>query len=272
MERIDSIETSERHQPAWGRVLMALLVGVAVVQWTVGPLLSWLRPDATEGERFFVVKVITFAWIAAVVMRSTGWAAVGLRRPVRPASALYGAPVLLLGAMALAEGVAPTMTPATFVGIAVWLTFGVLVEEIIFRGVMWEAVAGRGHFFAAISTSVGFGMIHLLGIGGEIPTSIVAAQMCFAVGTGIVLAAVRIAADTLWTAIAVHWVFNMLSFMASGGVAATLSPGMELRIVSAGGVLGLIGLALVALASRRSARRGEASGTSGTRMAASEAG
>jgi hypothetical protein len=48
------------------------------------------------------VKGVTFAWIAAVVMRSTGWAAIGLRRPVRPASALYGAPVLLLGAAALA--------------------------------------------------------------------------------------------------------------------------------------------------------------------------
>ena len=115
-------------------------------------------------------------------------------------------------------------------------------------------------------------MIHLLGIGGEIPTSIVASQMCFAVGTGIVLAAVRIAAGTLWTAIAVHWVFNMSSFVASGGVAATLSPGMEVRLVSAGVVLGLVGLGLVALASRRSASRGEARGALDTGRPVSEVG
>jgi membrane protease YdiL (CAAX protease family) len=272
MERIDSIETSERHQPAWGRVLMALLVGFAAVQWTVGPLLGWIRPDATEIERYLVVKGVTLAWIAVVIMRSTDWAAVGFRRPVRPASTLYGAPVLLLGAAALAGGVASTMGPATVFAYAVFVTVGVLGEEILFRGVMWEAVAARGHFFTAIATSVGFGMIHALGFGGPVPNSVVAAMICFAAGTGMVLAAVRIAAGTIWTAIAVHWVFNMLSFMASGGVTATFPPGAEVRILGAGVVLGLIGLALVALASRRSASRGEAEGASGTRMAVSQAG
>jgi membrane protease YdiL (CAAX protease family) len=217
-----------------------------------------------------VVKGLTFVWMAVVIMRSTGWAAVGLRRPGRPASALYGIPVLLLGAMALAGGVAPTMTVATFLGISVWLTLGVLIEEVVFRGVMWEAVAGRGHFFAAITTSVGFGMIHLLGIGGQVPTSVVAAQMCFAIGTGVVLAAVRIAAGTLWTAIAVHWVFNGMSFAASGGVTQTLRPGMEMRMIGAGVVLGLLGLGAVALASRKSKARGTAGGAFGAGIAGGE--
>jgi len=270
MEHIDSIETSERRHPNWYRVLVALLVGFAAVQWTIGPLLGRIRPDASEIERYLVLKGVTFAWIAAVVMRSTGWAAVGLRRPVRPASALYGAPVLLLGAAALAGGAASTMGPATFVATAIFVMLGVLGEEVVFRGVMWEAVAARGYLFAALSTSVGFGMIHALGFGGEVPNSIVAAQMCFAVGTGIVLAAVRIAAGTLWTAIAVHWVFNMLSFVASGGVAATLSPGMEVRFVGAGAVLGLVGLGAVALASRRATSPGEASGTLGAEMPVNE--
>ncbi len=272
MERIDSIETSERHHPNWLRVLIALLAGVAAVQWFIGPLLGWIRPDATEIEQYLVVKGVTFAWIAAVVMRSTGWAAVGLRLPVRPASALYGAPVLLLGAAALAVGAASTMGPATFVATAAFVTVGVLGEEVIFRGAMWEAVAARGHLFAAITTSVGFGMIHALGFGGEIPNSIVAAQICFAAGTGIVLAAVRIAAGTLWTAIAVHWVFNMSSFVASGGVAATFPPGTEVRLVSAGVVLGLVGLAGVVVASRRSESGGETSGALGAEIPVSEVG
>jgi membrane protease YdiL (CAAX protease family) len=272
MEHINSIETSERRHPNWYRVLLALLLGFAALQWTVGPVLGWIRPDATMGERLLVLKGITFVWFAVVIMRSTGWAAVGFRRPVRPASALYGIPLLLLGAMTLAGGVAPTMTVATFLGISVWLTLGVLIEEILFRGVMWEAVSGRGHFFAAISTSVGFGMLHLFGIGGEVPTSVVAAQMCFAVGTGILLAAVRIAAGTIWTAIAVHWVFNGLSFVASGGVAETLRPGMEVRMVGAGVVLGLVGLAAVALASRRARSRGEGNSPVGAESSVNGAG
>jgi membrane protease YdiL (CAAX protease family) len=272
MERTDSIETSDRHPPKWNRVLLALLTGLAVVQWASSPLLEWLRPDATMGDRMLVVKGVTFVWFAVVIMRSTGWATVGFRRPVRPGSLLYGIPCLLLSGMALAGGVAPTMTSLAFATMTVWLTLGVLVEEIVFRGVMWEAVAARGPFFTAISTSVGFGMIHLLGIGGEVPTSMILAQMCAAIGIGMVIAAVRTAAGTIWTAVAVHWVFNAMSFLASGGVAETLSPGMELRFVSAGAVLALIGLALVALASRRSGSRGRASVAAGAGMAVSQPG
>ena len=84
--------------------------------------------------------------------------------------------------------------------------------------------------------------------------------MCAAVGIGMVLAAVRVAAGTIWTAIAAHWVFNAMSFVGSGGVAETLSPGVEMQFVAAGVVLTLIGLGLVALASRRVQGRGEVTG------------
>ena len=249
--------------------MVLLLVGVAAVQWFVGPWHGSIRPDAGVAEAFFVVKGITLAWVAAVIMRSIGWAACGFRRPVRPSSFFYGTPILLLGASALSAGVPPTMTPPAFVSMAGWVAIGVLFEEIIFRGVMWEAVAKRGHFFTAITTSVGFGMIHTLGFGSElVPNSVVAAQVVFAMGTGVVIAAVRIAAGTIWTAVAVHWVFNMLSFVASGGVSETLSPGMEIQILSAGVVLGLVGLGLVWLAARRSQSPGEAGGVVNAGMAA----
>jgi hypothetical protein len=54
MEHIDSIETSERHQPNWLRVFIALLVGTAAVQYFFGltPVLDWIRPDASEIERY----------------------------------------------------------------------------------------------------------------------------------------------------------------------------------------------------------------------------
>ena len=119
---------------------------------------------------------------------------------------------------------------------------------------------------------MGFGIFHLLGIGSEIPTSVILAQMCAAIGIGMVIAAVRIAAGTIWTAVAAHWVFNAMSFVASGGVAETLSPGVETRFVSAGVVLALIGLALVALASRRSGSRGRASAAAGAGMAVGQPG
>jgi membrane protease YdiL (CAAX protease family) len=272
MERIDATEASGRRHPHWYRVLLALLIGFLAVQWAVGPLHGMIRPDAPEIERYLVVKGVTLAWIAVVIMRSIGWAAVGFRLPVRPASALYATPFLLLGAASLAGGVASTMDASAFVAYAVIVTIGVLGEEVIFRGVMWEAVATRGHYFTAITTSLGFGMIHAVGFGGPVPNSVVAAMVCFAAGGGMMLAAVRIAAGTLWTAFAVHWVFNMMSFAASGGVTATFPPGTEMRLVGAGVVLGLVGLGAVALAARRSASRGEASGASGAEMPVSQVG
>ena len=250
MERIDSNDTSAPRRPNWHRILMSVLVGIAVVQWTVGPLMGVLRPEATEAQTYFVVKGVTLGWVVAVIVPTVGWEAIGFRRPVRPTSALYGIPMLLLGGMALAGGVASSMTLTAFLTMCAWVMIGILIEEIVFRGVMWEAVASRGPVFTAITTSVGFGMIHLLGIGSPIPTSIVLAQACFAAGVGMVLAAARVAAGTIWTATALHWVFNMMSFAASGGVAATLRPGIELQLVGAGLVLALIGFGLVKLASR----------------------
>ena len=41
--------------------------------------------------------------------------------------------LMLLGAMALAGGVAPTWTVSAFVVMLIWLTLGVLIEEVIFR-------------------------------------------------------------------------------------------------------------------------------------------
>ena len=58
MEPNDSIQTSERGEPAWGRIMVLLLVGVAAVQWFVGPWHGSIRPDAGVAEAFFVVKGI----------------------------------------------------------------------------------------------------------------------------------------------------------------------------------------------------------------------
>ena len=43
MEHINSVETSERRHLNWYRVLMALLVGFAAVQLTIGPLESMVK-------------------------------------------------------------------------------------------------------------------------------------------------------------------------------------------------------------------------------------
>jgi membrane protease YdiL (CAAX protease family) len=272
MELNDSGRTSERTQAKLNRLLLTLVVGTVVVHYGNVPLLEWLWPDAVMNDRMVVGKGITFAFFAIAIMRSTGWSAVGFRHPVRPASLLYCTPCFLLAAGALAGGISPEMTLGAFAYMTVWLTTGVLVEEILFRGVMWEALAPKGPYVTAIATSAGFGMFHVLGIGSEIPTTVILAQMCAAVGIGMVIAAVRVSAGTIWTAVIAHWVFNGISFLGSGGVAQTLSSGVEMQLVSAGVVLSMIGLGLVALASRRSRPDGEGRpGTTAT-IAVPEAG
>ena len=266
MKRIDSINTSEGQRPTWSRVLLLLLVGFAALELLAVPFFSLVRPEASELEAFFILKAAGFAWVALVVVRTVGWASVGLRRPVRPGSAVYGALVLLLGVASLAGGIAPEMTVSTFIALAVVTACGVMSEEVIFRGAMWEALAARGHLFVAITTSLGFGMIHSLGLTSDLPASIIAAQMCFAVGTGLTLAAVRIAAGGLWSAVGVHYVFNMLAFLASGGIVATFEPGMERNMIAAGVVLGLTGLLAAVVASRRTGSTRRPEGALGTAL------
>jgi hypothetical protein len=115
-----------------------------------------------------------------------------------------------------------------------------------------------------------------MGMASDIPPTVILAQMVFAAGFGLILAGVRLAAGSIWTAVLVHVVFNVGALWAGGGITGTFTPGVELQMMGTGVVLGLWGCVAIYLAVRASGPAGQGgkvrSGTAGVRSAPAEVG
>lgn len=94
--------------------------------------------------------------------------------------------------------------PESILGIILYCTYVVIfapfLEEFIFRGVMLKALTPYGTFFAAMVTSLLFGLLH-----GNLQ------QAPFAFGVGLVFAYVAIKTGSIRTGILLHFIVNGVS-------------------------------------------------------------
>lgn len=230
------------------------------IAWSVGlsdPLVDWLGP-ASEITRYLINKGVLALLIALVLWRLKMFAAAGFGPRMDLASFVVGLPLLALGLLAFLDPAKPDLTPADFVG---WGLIGLLVgfsEETIFRGVLWHALAGTSLWRRAVITSVLFGSIHMIGALGEIAWTIAGSQAIFAASVGLILAAMRERAGTIWSVIIVHAVFDMVALAAAGGVSGLFTPGWEtyLRFLVPAIVFTAWGSGAIWLIGRRAGRKG----------------
>ena len=195
-----------------------------------------------SGIPIYPLGEIALALLLLGVLRRAGLLRqTGLRAPVRLRSLWWGLPVILLAAVVLAGAQGLDTSLATVVGLAGLVIGGSTTEEIIFRGTLWEGLGNRGPWARSIATSFGFGSIHLLGIASGIPATVIMAQAVFAFGMGMILAAVRLSACSIWTAVLLHIAFNFPTLLAGGGIEGTFTPGVEVQMAGTGVVLALWG-------------------------------
>jgi len=100
------------------------------------------------------------------------------------------------------SGVARTWTPGTWMLVAAWIGIATpILEELFFRGMLLNAwMARRAVVAAVLLSSLVFGLTH-----GQ--------MTLMAWGLGIVLALVYLRHGSLWPAIAVHGVYNVLQIV-----------------------------------------------------------
>ena len=134
---------------------------------------------------------------------------------------------------------------AMVIGLAVMVFGGSLTEEIIFRGTLWEGLAGLGPWARSFATSLAFGSIHLMGIASGIPATVIMAQAVFAFGMGLIMAGVRLSAGSIWTVVLLHIVFNFGALWAGGGIEGTFTPGVESQLLTMGAILAVWGLVVI---------------------------
>ena len=145
----------------------------------------------------------------------------GLCKPQLPAAKmLYYIPLWLLLTANLWYGVAMNMTPLeTVLYILAMFCVGFL-EELIFRGLLFRAMAKDGVKSAIIVSSVTFGIGHIVnlinGSGAELLPNLL--QVLYAVAIGFAFVMIYWKTKSLLPCIIVHSVFNGLSAFANEAV------------------------------------------------------
>ena len=145
----------------------------------------------------------------------------GLCKPKLPAvKMLYYIPLLVLLTANLWYGVAMNMSPLeTVLYILAMFCVGFL-EELIFRGLLFQAMAKDGVKAAIIVSSVTFGIGHIVnlinGSGAELLPNLL--QVMYAVAIGFAFVMIYCKTKSLMPCIIVHSAFNGLSAFANEAV------------------------------------------------------
>ena len=152
----------------------------------------------------------------------------GLCRPRLPASKmLYYIPLLVLLTANLWYGAAMNLPPLeTVLYILAMFCVGFL-EELIFRGLLFQAMAKDGIKSAIIVSSVTFGIGHIVnlvnGSGADLLSNLL--QVVYAVAIGFAFVMIYCRTGSLMPCIIVHCVFNGLSAFAGE---AAMTPRREI--------------------------------------------
>ena len=152
----------------------------------------------------------------------------GLCRPKLPAAKmLYYIPLLVLLTANLWYGAAMNMSPLETVLYILSMFCVGFLEELIFRGLLFQAMAKDGVKSAIIVSSVTFGIGHIVnlinGSGAELLPNLL--QVLYAVAIGFAFVMIYWKTKSLLPCIIVHSVFNGLSAFANE---AAMTPQREL--------------------------------------------
>lgn len=190
------------------------IVVYCVLQSLANPLNERIGVPYAASAAFCVLQTIV---LGAFIRKNKLQKRYGLcPSPVPARRFLYYVPLVLLATGNLWNGVAVHGAPAeTVCHILCMLCVGFL-EEVIFRGFLFLALAKDKITSAIVISSVTFGVGHLINLFNGSGMSLVhnLCQICFAIAVGFLLVTIRYRGGSLIPCILVHSAINTLSAFA----------------------------------------------------------
>lgn len=185
-------------------------IGIYVVSFSVADALS-----GAIGVEKLVTALVGLAltvWLFIWVCKQGFGRKYGLIGPeIAPKRVLYYIPLLLIPTVNLWRGVSFSMSVAeSCLYVFSMLCVGFL-EELIFRGFLFKALAKDNLKQAVLISSVTFGIGHIVNLlnGAEIVPTLL--QMMYAVAIGFAFTYLFLVCGSLWPCILCHGVINSLS-------------------------------------------------------------
>ena len=202
--------------------------------WIIAYIVLASMADNISAD-FGVEKIATLPILAALsvilyfFVRKNGLAEkYGLCKPQLPAGKmLYYIPLLVLLTANLWYGAAMNLSPLETVLYVLSMFCVGFLEELIFRGLLFQAMARDGVKAAIIVSSVTFGIGHIVnlinGSGADLLSNLL--QVVYAIAIGFAFVMIYVKSRSLMPCIIVHSVFNGLSAFAS---VAAMTPRREI--------------------------------------------
>lgn len=191
------------------------IVVYCVLQSFANPLNKAIGIEYAASAAFCILQTIVFF---AFIRKNNLQKRYGLCKPSVPAwRFLYYVPLVVLASANLWNGASINYTPAeTVCRIVCMLCVGFL-EEVIFRGFLFAAIARNNIKSAIVISSVTFGIGHIInlfnGSGMELVGNL--CQIVFAIAVGFLLVTIFYRGGSLFPCIIVHSAINTLSTFAN---------------------------------------------------------
>ena len=206
------------------------IVAYCVLQSLANPLNERLGIAYSVSAAFCILQTII---LLVFLKKNNLLKKYGLCKPTAPARRfLYYIPLLVLASGNLWNGVAVNYTPPeTVCRIVCMLCVGFL-EEVIFRGLLFSAIAKENTKSAIIISSVTFGIGHIINLfnGSGMEPVETLCQIVFAVAVGFLLVTIFYRGGSLLPCILVHAAINTLGTFAND---AGLTVGQRLLHIAA---------------------------------------
>ena len=188
-----------------------------------------ISADLGIGKVATLPILIAMSAILYLFVRKNGLAEkYGLCKPRIPAAKmLYYIPLLVLLTVNLWYGAAMNLSPLETVLYVLAMFCVGFLEELIFRGLLFQAMAKDGVKSAIIVSSVTFGIGHIVnlinGSGADLLSNLL--QVVYAIAIGFAFVMIYVKSKSLMPCIIVHSVFNGLSAFANE---AAMTPQREI--------------------------------------------
>ena len=205
---------------------IAWIVGYCVLQSLANPLNNIIGTEYAASAAFCVLQIVV---LFAFIRKNNLQRRYGLcKSPVPARRFLYYAPLVLLASGNLWNGVAVNDTPAGTVCRVVCMLCVGFLEEVIFRGFLFTAIAKNNIKSAVVISSVTFGVGHLINLFNGSGMNLVnnLCQIVFAIAVGFLLVTIFYRGGSLLPCIFVHSAINTLGTFAND---ADLTVAMHLR-------------------------------------------
>jgi hypothetical protein len=200
------------HHPYWFVIILEIVV--IVVYLMAGTIAHFLNLSnlGLYGLANFILTIIV-----AVLLSVMGWwKTIGFRAPDRRGDLLYFIVPFIPMFINFIPGVEVTSFRYLLEAAVITLMVG-FVEEVIFRGLMLNALKVRGLWKAAIITALLFGLTHALNVLAGKSLAEDVTQIFYAVAIGFAFAALVLRTGILWPLVLAHWLIDFVNFIQKPG-------------------------------------------------------